>query len=103
MLADTIGMSVPNAPVTNSRIGQGMSESSGSKLSVNEPAGHYTFTYQTTLPWLIWNEFNDANVDPDPTKWPPPAVLRRSRVLMSSRPRGWSLFCTLRTVCVCRA
>jgi hypothetical protein len=77
LLADTIGMSVPNAPATNSRIGQGMSESIGSKLSVNEPAGHYTFTYQTTLPWLIWNEYNDANVDPDPTKWPPPAVLKK--------------------------
>lgn len=35
----------------------------------------YTFTYSTTLAHLIWNEFNNANINPDPTKWPPPAEL----------------------------
>ena len=39
--------------------------------------GIYTFTYGTTLPWLVWNEWHNANVDPDPTKYPPPAKLKK--------------------------
>ena len=51
------------------------STASQGKLNLNELPGHYTFTYQTSLPHLIWNEYHDANTDPDPTKYPPPAKL----------------------------
>jgi len=40
---------------------------SGGKLTADKATGEYTFTYSTTLPWLIWNEYHNANVDPDPT------------------------------------
>ncbi len=45
---------------------EGMSQSEGS-LTANKETGEYTFTYSTTLPWLIWNEYHNANVEPDPT------------------------------------
>lgn len=70
-LASTIGMNVTHK---DTRSFMGDSESQG-KLNLNEPPGHYTFTYQTSLPHLIWNEYHDANTDPDPTKYPPPAKL----------------------------
>ena len=64
-----------------------LAESQG-KLNLNEPPGHYTFTYQTSLPHLIWNEYHNANTDPDPTKWThrPPSC--GSPVLTNSRPRA---------------
>ena len=76
-LASIIGMNVPvdMASVT-SREGIGESLSSG-KVSFNDPPAVYTFEYSTELPWLIWNEYHNANEDPDPTKWPPPAKLKR--------------------------
>src|SRR5271157_1935830 len=82
-LAGTIGMAIPSSPTASamstvgSRVGEGIMSSAGSKLSLNEPPGQYTFTYQSNLPWLVWNEYNNANENPDPTKWPPPAVLLR--------------------------
>jgi len=48
------------------RTAAGMSQSEGS-LTANKQTGEYTFTYSTTLPWLIWNEYHNANVEPDPT------------------------------------
>src|SRR5208282_1292757 len=80
-LASAIGMGIPTAPTTNAKVMVGdrtaecLASSVGSKLSINEPPGHYTFTYQSNLPWLVWNEYNNANESPDPTKWPPPALL----------------------------
>lgn len=59
-----------------SRVSLGLENAEGS-FNVDEGAGTYTFTYSTTLAHLIWNEFHNANIDPDPTKWPPPAVLRQ--------------------------
>lgn len=57
-----------------SRISLGLNNADG-YLSIDDPKGSYTFTYSTTLAHLIWNEFNNANIHPDPTKWPPPAEL----------------------------
>ncbi len=37
--------------------------------------GIYQFTYSTHLSWLAWNEYINANENPDPGKWPPPALL----------------------------
>jgi len=73
-LASTIEVRVPISPVTNDRISQGFAESEG-KLNLDEPPGCYTFTYRTSLPWLVWNEYHNANSEPDATKWPPPAKL----------------------------
>ena len=71
-LAQAISYDIPIAPRVQSRIGTGVDESAG-RLETDK--GRYVLHYSTTLPWLIWNEYNNANVDPDPTKWPPPAEL----------------------------
>ena len=42
-------------------------------METDKKKGDYTFTYSTTLPWLIWNEYHNANVEPDPTMYLPPA------------------------------
>jgi len=53
-------------PVAASREWQGRNQSRGS-VAVDQPPGHFTFTYHTSLPWLLWNEYHNANEDPDPT------------------------------------
>ena len=58
-LARTIAYDIPIFPVAPSRVSRGMSESSGS-LETDEMKGRYVFKYQTTLPWLIINEYFDA-------------------------------------------
>ena len=63
-LAQAIGYNIPIVPVTQSRVGEGMGASAG---NVETEKGRYVFSYSTSLPWLIWNEYNNANVDPDPT------------------------------------
>jgi len=76
-LAEQIGYNLPVGPATGqwahglftSRVDRkwmGETQSAGS-LTTNKETGEYTFTYSTTLPWLIWNEYHNANVDPDPT------------------------------------
>jgi hypothetical protein len=76
-LAQQIGYGLPVAPAAvqaahglfSSRIDRtatGMGQSDG-KLTADKETGEYTFSYSTTLPWLIWNEYHNANVDPDPT------------------------------------
>jgi hypothetical protein len=71
-LAQQIGYGLPVAPAattTGERINRtwmGMAQSDG-KLATDKETGEYTFTYSTTLPWLIWNEYHNANVEPDPS------------------------------------
>lgn len=76
-LANAIGHSLPVAPAAvntahglfTSRIdrtGMGQAASDG-EVVADKNTGEYTFTYSTTLPWLIWNEYHNANVEPDPT------------------------------------
>ena len=48
------------------RTAMGQAQSDG-KLTADKTTGEYTFTYSTTLPWLIWNEYHNANVEPDPS------------------------------------
>jgi hypothetical protein len=65
-LAQEIDYGLDIAPVASDRTGQGMSQSDGEVVTdINK--GLYTFQYGTTLPWLIWNEYHNANVEPDPT------------------------------------
>ena len=75
-LASTIGAPVDTAgdgPFDRTFVGR---SNGRGELEIDQRAGRYAFVYGTTLPWLIWNEYFNANVDPDPTKWPPPAKLR---------------------------
>jgi hypothetical protein len=57
-----------------SRVNLGL-ENSDAEVLVADDGSKATFTYYTTLAHLIWNEYHNANIDPDPTKWPPPAEL----------------------------
>jgi len=67
-VAKIIDASVPigGGPAPFNRTGMGLAASTGeSEMDIG--TGLYTFTYGTSLPWLIWNEFHNANIDPDPT------------------------------------
>ena len=67
-IASKIDASVPigGGPAPTDRIGIGMAASTG-EMTTDISSGLYVFTYGTSLPWLIWNEFHNANIDPDPT------------------------------------
>ena len=76
-LASAIGYSLPVAPAAvnaahglfTSRIdrtGMGQASSDG-QMVTDKATGEYSFTYSTTLPWLIWNEYHNANVESDPS------------------------------------
>ena len=58
-LANHIEYNIPIFPVAPSRISRGEADSSGS-LETDEAKGRYVFKYQTTLPWLLINEYFDA-------------------------------------------
>ena len=72
-----IGMNIPVEPAAGNwkhglftsrvdRRGDGLSQSTG-KVDCDASKGRYVFIYGTTLPWLIWNEYHNANVEPDAT------------------------------------
>lgn len=66
-LASKIGLQIlilPRAFVE--RIGFGESQATG-QVTIDPSAGRFTFSYSTTLAHLVYNEFNNANVSPDPT------------------------------------
>lgn len=72
-LAAQIGMGVPIAAGNSGslvnrldRRGEGVAQSTGT-VEYDKDRGRYAFVYGTTLPWLIWNEYHNANSDPDPT------------------------------------
>lgn len=67
-VARTIDYPVPvsGGPAPFDRTGAGQAASTG-ELVVDIESGMYVFTYGTTLPWLIWNEYHNANFDPDST------------------------------------
>lgn len=59
-LASSLGFSLAISPVAKSRIGLGISNGSG-EIHVDSSAGTYEFEYGTSLGYLIFNEFNNAN------------------------------------------
>lgn len=67
-IAGEIGypVTVSGGTAPEDRTGIGEAASKG-VLVADIGSGEYTFTYGTTLPWLIWNEYHNANIDPDPT------------------------------------
>jgi len=59
-LARHIEYGIPISPVVASREAEGQAKSLGS-LNLNDKGdGRYTFSYTTTLPWLVTNEYFDA-------------------------------------------
>ena len=74
-LAQGIGYNLPIGPAAvdaahglfNSRIDRTAIGRASGDGKVTTDKGEYTFTYSTTLPWLIWNAYHNANVDPDPS------------------------------------
>jgi len=67
-VASKINASVPvgGGPAPMDRTGMGMAASTG-EMVTDISSGLYVFMYGTSLPWLVWNEFHNANIDPDPT------------------------------------
>ena len=59
-LARNIGYNIPIFPVAPSRTSRGEAESLGHLDVGDSKPGRYLFTYKTTLPWLIINEYFDA-------------------------------------------
>jgi len=64
-LASRIQFNIPITPRVIDRRGVGIA-SAGGELEIDEEKGRYAFEYRTWLPWLVWNEYHNANVDPDP-------------------------------------
>jgi hypothetical protein len=66
-LAREIGfnLSIPEANNAPRRVSYGLRNSSGS-FEADRAAGRFSFTYETHLKHLVYNEFNNANIDPDP-------------------------------------
>lgn len=65
-LASAIRYTLPIEPAAVDRRHIGQSRSEGG-LDIDARKGRYTFFYTTSLAWLIWNEYHNANVTPDPT------------------------------------
>lgn len=66
-LARAVGYSLPIDPVDNApkRLSYGLRTSSGS-VGISASAGQFTFSYDTSLKHLVYNEYHNANVTPDP-------------------------------------
>jgi len=67
-LARRIGytLNIQQAGVAPDRVSLGLRHGDGD-FKINSDQGRYFFTYSTTLAHLIYNEFNNANISPDPT------------------------------------
>ena len=63
-LAESVQFELEINPVVISRVSTGISSSDG---RIETKDGMYLFKYSTHLPWLVYNEYNDANASPDPT------------------------------------
>lgn len=66
-LASQIGFQLAVTPIAwKDRVSIGLQNATGT-LTADSSKGQFEFSYSTTLPWLIYNEFNNANITPDPT------------------------------------
>lgn len=74
-LAHAIGAQLIINPVVRPRLSLGLQNADGDITTSELSSGKVSFIYTTTLPHLIWNEFNNANITPDPTKLPDPIKL----------------------------
>lgn len=66
-LAREVGYPLSAAPVTGAptRVSLGISHSSGEFKNELQDL-KIEFTYSTDLPWLVYNEYHNANITPDP-------------------------------------
>lgn len=66
-LSRSIGFQLSISPASRAprRVNYGLQNSDGS-FTVDVNAGRFQFDYSTTLKHLIYNEYNNANLDPDP-------------------------------------
>jgi hypothetical protein len=64
-LARAINYSLTISPKVISRISMGSAESEGG-LKIDKDTGKFSFFYSTTLEHLVYNEYNNANENPDP-------------------------------------
>lgn len=76
-LGFAVEIAVSNTCPYGDRTSLGLSNATGDILTDRADEGIVSFYYSTTLPHLIWNEFNNANLpgQRDPTKWAPPREL----------------------------
>jgi hypothetical protein len=64
-LSREVGYNLAIQPGVVSRISYGQRHGDG-EVTADPTKGQYSFNYETTLKHLVYNEFNDANVIPDP-------------------------------------
>jgi len=66
-LADAIDFNLVINEAHNAprRVSYGQRLSDGG-LDIDAAKGRFNFMYETSLPHLVYNEFNNANIDPDP-------------------------------------
>jgi hypothetical protein len=64
-LSRQVGYQLAIQPKVISRVSYGQRHGDG-ELVANPDKGLYTFTFETSLPHLVYNEFNNANITPDP-------------------------------------
>lgn len=64
-LARDVGYQIAVQPRVISRVSYGQRHGDG-EVEADPDKGRYLFRYETTLPHLIYNEFNNANITPDP-------------------------------------
>jgi hypothetical protein len=64
-LSREVGYQLVINPKVISRISYGQSHGGG-EITADPAKGLYTFSYETSLEHLIYNEFNNANIAPDP-------------------------------------
>lgn len=65
----SVEISISSPPSVGDRTSLGFANATGDIITEKADEGIVSFYYSTTLPHLIWNEFNNANVTPDVTKW----------------------------------
>ncbi len=68
-LANAVGMSWPIAQAGSAQAKRARMQSGQGTggIVADAKAGLYYFTYSTTLPHLVYNEYHDANAENDPT------------------------------------
>jgi hypothetical protein len=65
-LARAVGYQLTVQPKVISRIPYGQRQGDG-EVTADPEKGLYLFSFETSLQHLIYNEFNNANITPDPT------------------------------------
>jgi hypothetical protein len=65
-LAAAVGFPLAVVPAAGAFTAEGSPGENTGKLTTDSSTGVYEFEYSTTLAHLVYNEYNNANIDPDP-------------------------------------